>query len=105
MAQAGQIFSVGTLAGLFLDPLAIPPYGPFDASNWQVDFTYQLDAGGTSGPTRVVVGAGRSANVALWASPGSTISIPLGLTPGTTNQVTLSCPPLIKFAAFGIPLR
>ncbi len=77
--------------------------GTNDSRNWIVSYTYQLDAGGT-GTAEIIVGGGRSAVVASWASPTSTIPVPNP--PGTTNlPVLLACPPLVQAATFGLALK
>jgi hypothetical protein len=76
--------------------------GTYDSRNWIVCYTYQLDAGGT-GTAQVVVGGGRNAVIASWASPTSTITVPNP--PGTTNPVVLACPPLVQAATFGLALK
>lgn len=72
-------------------------------SNWIVVFSYALDAGGKQ-QGEAIVGAGSTAVVALWSSPSSSITLPFSSTPGTSNQVTLVCPALIRWAAFGAAL-
>lgn len=60
-------------------------------NRWEVIYTYPLDAGGL-GQALVVVGP--------WASATSTIVIPTS--PGTANQISLSCPDIVRWATFGI---
>jgi hypothetical protein len=67
-------------------------------TNWSVDYTYQLDAGGV-GQAQVIVGRGLNATVAPWASATSTVQVNA---PGSSNPVLLPCPPLVQWATFGI---
>jgi hypothetical protein len=79
------------------------------STNWSVDFSYQLDAGGTQIAQAFV---GNSSNfswftgptAALWASPNSTVTLSPN-PPGTTNLVLLPCPPVVQAAAFGLVLK
>jgi hypothetical protein len=94
MSQIGDILSCAT-----------PAYA-YGTLNWVVEFSYQLDAGGTQ-ISRIIVGnnsitnnADSVATSALWASPTSTITVSPN-PPGTTNPVTLACPDIVKHAAFG----
>ena len=93
MSQTGTLISVASQywAGA----------GTNDGNNWIVLYTYQLDAGGI-GQAEVVVGSGRNAAVALWASPSSTIQVNA---PGSSNPVLLACPPQIQFSAFGVSVK
>jgi hypothetical protein len=94
MSQTGQIISASPL-----------PYG----NDWIVQYSYQLDAGGT-GQSEVVVGntspppafPSYPPTVGFWASATSTVQI---TAPGSSNPVLLPCPPLIQFAAFGIAAK
>jgi hypothetical protein len=94
MSQTGTITSCGGNA---------TEYGSL---NWVVDFSYQLDAGGVS-QSRVLVGNNPNLpgftvpTSPLWASPTSTITVTPN-PPGTTNPVTLTCPPQVLAAAFGL---
>ena len=84
------------------------PHG-YGTTNWTVDFSYQLDAGGT-GQARILVGSNQNPayyaglTSALWASPTSTITVSPN-PPGTTNPVLLPCPDVVKWAAFGVPTK
>lgn len=70
---------------------------------WQVQYTYQLDAGGT-GTAMVAVGTGIApGTIPLWSSPTSTITVTPN-PPGTTNPVLIPCPPIVKGAMFGLPV-
>jgi hypothetical protein len=96
MSQTGTVISAAPLA-----------YG----SDWVVSYQYQTDAGQTS-QAEIVVGNTTPPpafppfppTVGFWASASSTITVSPN-PPGTTNPVSLSCPPLIQSAAFGIPLK
>jgi hypothetical protein len=80
-------------------------------SNWSVNYTYQLDAGGT-GQAQVIVGPGSGPTISIgiatiprvdpWASPTSTVQVNA---PGSSNPVLLACPPLVQAATFGLPLK
>jgi hypothetical protein len=70
---------------------------------WNVEYSYQLDAGGI-GTALIAVGAGLAAAVSLWASPNGTITVSPNPT-GTTNPVSIPCPDIVKWAAFGIPVK
>jgi hypothetical protein len=93
MSQTGTVISVA--------PQTVAAVGTNDGNNWIVLYAYQLDSG-VGAQAQVVVGSGRNAAVALWASPTSTIQ---ASAPGSSNPVLLPCPPLIQFAAFGIPTK
>ena len=92
MSQVGTILSS---SGQFAE------YGSL---NWVVDFSYQLDAGGTAisriivGNNPIAYGYGLLPTSALWTSPASTITVNPN-PPGTTNPVVLVCPNLVARAA------
>ncbi len=69
---------------------------------WQVEYTYQLDAGGTA-TASVAVGTGLAATAPLWSSPNSTITV-VPNPPGTTNPVLIPCPNIVKGTMFGLPV-
>jgi hypothetical protein len=92
MSQIGQIISCG--AQTWCQQVI---------SNWNVEYTYQLDAGGI-GQAMVIVGNGPSATVSPWASATSTVTVSPN-PPGTTNPVSLPCPDLVQWATFGIRLK
>jgi len=70
---------------------------------WNVEYSYQLDAG-RIGMASIAVGTGLGAAVPLWSSPSSTITVSPNPS-GTTNPVILPCPPLVQWAAFGMPVK
>jgi len=96
MSQVGQIISVSPF-----------PFG----NDWMVLYSYQPDAGGIQ-QAEIIVGntAAPSASppypatVAFWASPSSTVTVTPN-PPGTRNPVLLSCPDLVKWAAFGVAVK
>lgn len=102
MSQTGTILSV--------TPLSLP-----GSNDWTIQYSYFTDAGAPQ-QFSVVVGnvdapLGYSPypksifpRVAFWASATSTVTVSPN-PPGTTNPVVLTCPPLIQFAAFGIPQK
>ena len=96
MSQIGVIISCGSPAGML---------------DWVVDFSYQLDAGGRMGLSRIIVSNNPNSpyliglvTAEMWTSPTSTITVSPN-PPGTTNTVLLPCPPLVQNAAFGLALK
>lgn len=74
-----------------------------DPNDWSVIVSYLSDQGAIL-QAEIFIGPGPAPfgalNYPMWPSATSTISATL---PGTASAVLIPCPPLVQWAAFGIP--